>query len=538
MRRQGEVVRKVVGVMIAAALSGGSLVAVSAQAAHATTSAGPDYNCDGYADLAVGVPGGTVNGGANQGFVLVFWGTNGGLDPRASVLHIGAGGAAGTAMTGDVFGSAVASGNFDGDQCDDLAVSAPGVDVGAQTDAGVVYMYFGKNGAPGFDTTRTRRFVRGAGGVPGTSQRGAQWGWSLSAGDANGDFTDDLAIGAPLDDVNGVVDAGSVTVLQDPGVGNTATGSTWSEGVGGVPGTPSTAARFGAAVAFGNFAFHDLSDFSQELAIGVPGEDADGVTDSGAVDVLAADGSGVTGTGATQITQNTAGVPDSSETSDRFGGVLAAGSFLGGDDPTDLAIGAPWEDIGSVVDAGAVTVLGGSATGLLGAGAPPAQFFYEGTGNIPNLAESGDRFGSALAVAHFDGNGADADLAIGAPYEDVGSIANAGAIAVVPSNAGTLDVTHSQYLWQGFGGVPGVSEPGDRFGTALTAGDFAASGVDELAVGVPNEDVGTLTDAGDVVLLGSDGTKLHPATAGGHVLDQNVAGVPGNPAVGARFGTL
>ena len=46
--------------------------------------------------------------------------------------------------------------------------------------------------------------------------------------------------------------------------------------------------------------------------------------------------------------------------------------------------------------------------------------------------------------------------------------------------------------------VPGVSEPGDLFGWALATGDFDGDGFDDLAVGVPEEDVDGVADAGAV----------------------------------------
>jgi hypothetical protein len=88
-------------------------------------------------------------------------------------------------------------------------------------------------------------------------------------------------------------------------------------------------------------------------------------------------------------------VPGNAESDDRFGAALARGRFFNdfnGQQPADLAVGAPLEDVGSLLDAGAVNVLYGSATGLPGSG---AQLFTQGfgTGGQP---ESFDIFGAAL----------------------------------------------------------------------------------------------------------------------------------------------
>src|SRR6266508_552874 len=93
----------------------------------------------------------------------------------------------------------------------------------------------------------------------------------------------------------------------------------------------------------------------------------------------------------------------------------------------DLAVGTPSEDVGTIVDAGAVTVLYGSAAGLTGAG---SQQFTQDTPGIVGAAETDDGFGEALAAGDFNNNGVD-DLAVGAPSEDVGAAVNGGSVNVL-----------------------------------------------------------------------------------------------------------
>ena len=47
---------------------------------------------------------------------------------------------------------------------------------------------------------------------------------------------------------------------------------------------------------------------------------------------------------------------------------------------------------------------------------------------------------------------------------------------------------------------PGTPEFGDGFATDLAVGDFDGDGLDDLAAGIPGEDIGDLTDAGGVVV--------------------------------------
>jgi hypothetical protein len=87
------------------------------------------------------------------------------------------------------------------------------------------------------------------------------------------------------------------------------------------------------------------------------------------------------------------------------GGGVAKGDF-NGDGIGDLAVGVPFEDIGSVQDGGAVNVIYGSANGLVAEGTQKGmlvnQFLRQGTGSIPGTAEQGDHFGWALASGDFN----------------------------------------------------------------------------------------------------------------------------------------
>ena len=86
----------------------------------------------------------------------------------------------------------------------------------------------------------------------------------------------------------------------------------------------------------------------------------------------------------------------------------------------DLAIGIPGED-----GVGAVLILYGSQWNLLfGSNAFLGEFDW---GSLP---EPDDYFGWSLAAADFDGNGAD-DLAIGAPFEDLGGRTDTGLVTVL-----------------------------------------------------------------------------------------------------------
>ena len=75
--------------------------------------------------------------------------------------------------------------------------------------------------------------------------------------------------------------------------------------------------------------------------------------------------------------------------------MLAAGDF-NHDGAADLAVGVPFEDVGSITDAGAVNALYGSAAGLSGVG---SQLFSQDTPGVGSSAEDFDRFGAVLAAS-------------------------------------------------------------------------------------------------------------------------------------------
>ncbi len=221
------------------------------------------------------------------------------------------------------------------------------------------------------------------------------------------------------------------------------------------------------------------NDGFADLAVGVAGENLGAIGNGGAVNVLYGTASGLTGAGSQLFTQDT-GVPGAAELGDGFGDALAVGDF-DGDGFADLAVGVSLEDVGAVVDAGAVNVLYGSAGGLTGAG---SQLFTQDSPGVVSRTEPHDDFGDVLGAGDFDGDGF-ADLAVGVRREDVGATAGAGAVNVLYGTAAGLTGAGGQFFTQDSPGVPGVVEPDDEFGVAVGAGDFDGDRFVDLAVGAP-----------------------------------------------------
>ena len=170
-----------------------------------------------------------------------------------------------------------------------------------------------------------------------------------------------------------------------------------------------------------------------------------------------------------------------------------------------MAVGAPDEDSQTAADVGVVNVLSGSASGLTSTGAK--QF----TQTTSDGMQSGDRFGAALAAGDASdfNNNTFADLAVGAPDEDGGTNADVGVVDVLSGSASGLTSTGAQEFTQS--NAAGLTEPGDRFGAALQAGNFDGDSFPDLAGGAPDEDAGTIADVGVVNVLRGSASGPRPS---------------------------
>jgi hypothetical protein len=504
--------RRIVVVLVLGLVAGVWPAARGVAHGSTVTQAGPagslqaDFNNDGADDLAVGVPLDTVGAAVGAGAVNVLYGSATGLGGTGSQLFSQATpGVPGSAETDDGFGSALATGDFNNDTFADLAVGAPGEGVGSAVAAGAVSVLYGS--ASGLTVTGSQQFTQ----VGGAVEAGDQFGSTLATGDYDNDAFADLAAGAPFERVGSIVDAGAVSVLPGSAGGLTTAGGALFTQVGG---TVEAGDLFGFAVVAGDFDGDTFAD----LAMGAPDEDVGSTVDAGAVSVLPGSAGGLTTAGGALFTQ----VGSQAEPFDLFGFALAPGDF-DNDTFVDLAAGAPFESVASTVDAGAVSVLPGSATGLTATG---GVLFTQ----VGGAVEAGDQFGFAVAAGDVD-NDTFADLTAGAPAERVGSTAGAGTVSVLPGSAAGLTATGGQLFTQ----VGGAVETDDSFGSALAIGDFDGDAFADLAAGAPFEDVGSIADAGAVSVLPGSAGGL--SAAGGQLFTQDAPGVPGTAQELDLFGS-
>ena len=108
-------------------------------------------------------------------------------------------------------------------------------------------------------------------------------------------------------------------------------------------------------------------------------------------------------------------------------------------------------------------MLYGSSSGLTADG---DQWWDQDVPGVAGSAEPGDRFGAALGTGDFDGDGS-ADLAIGVPWEDLGSFFDAGGIHVSRGTTAGLTAAESRWWDQSSPGVLGDIWYADQFGEAF-----------------------------------------------------------------------
>jgi FG-GAP repeat protein len=394
-----------------------------------------DFDADGFADLAIGVPNDTYAGLRHAGAVNVLYGSAQGLtaarDQRwwqASLPD--------EPEERDRFGAALAAGDFDQDGYVDLAIGVPNETIGATTSAGIVEIVDG--GPDGLSSIGAVILTRASIG-----ESDVDWGAfgsRLAAGDFDQDLSADLAIGEP-----GIDGGGVGVVYGDPDGLDGGRHERWTQDSAGILGEAGDD-LFGTALAIGDFDGNAIDDIATGATYDFVSTCGASGCNAGAVAVLYGTLSGLSATGNQLWTQDSSGIPGTAGDEWIFGASLAAGDF-DGNGADDLAVGAPGEDD----DIGSVTVIPGGAGGLTAVG---AKHWTQDTPGVPGQADNNVIFGWALA-SHDFGHSARADLAISAiGTEDV--------VLLYGTSTG-LDASSAQIWSQGSPGVPG-SEEGDQFG--------------------------------------------------------------------------
>lgn len=223
-----------------------------------------NFDGDGLADVAIGIPGQRIEGMFAAGSVTVVYGdvgapgAGGFLNFNQRSLDV-----PGTSREFELFGDVLAAGDFDADGDSDLVIGLPGLRL-PEPEAGALIIRNGRSdGVNAFENAQLR--TNDAVGLPNTP--GDAFAHALAVGDFNGDGYDDLAAGAPGVNTSGVVDSGAVVVLYGGPAGISLTGrQIWHKGSPGIPGELGAGEEFGAGLAAGDF----NDDGVDDLVVAIP----------------------------------------------------------------------------------------------------------------------------------------------------------------------------------------------------------------------------------------------------------------------------
>ena len=175
-----------------------------------------DFDGDGYGEVAVG--GADESAGAG-GHVTVYKGDADVTLSTSNTVTQDSDSVPGTAVSGDMFGYSLSSGDINKDGKADLAVGVPYRSVNSLAHAGEAIVLYGS--ASGLTGTGSQAVTQDTAGVPGTAEADDALGWTVSVLDPNADGFADLIAGAPKE--NGT--DGAVSLLPGSAAGVTGTGS-------------------------------------------------------------------------------------------------------------------------------------------------------------------------------------------------------------------------------------------------------------------------------------------------------------------------
>ncbi|MEB8338629.1 N-acetylmuramoyl-L-alanine amidase [Streptomyces endophyticus] len=352
----------------------------------ASTATG-DINGDGNTDVVVGQPGeDDTTGHSNRGAYTILNGpdftTGTGVNIDGSYE-----------LTNARFGSAVAVGDFNADGKADVFAASTGTGGtwsarygdGWDTDSTITttednlsyedaasgdfnqdgYADVALNYRDGAGLGKVVWYKGGSGGLRKAATLSVKGGRSIGAGDINGDGIDDIAVGQPYTAESGAAAGGQVTFVKGSlptsttAGGLTATGAkTVHQDTSGVPGAAESGDAMGASIAVGDY---NLDGYADVLA-GAPNEDitrTSNRSNAGNSILLKGTSTGITGTGALTVTQDTTGVPGSSESNDNLGSAVAL-TDLSGYGRADLVLGSAGENTAE----GMLTYVPSNSSGL------------------------------------------------------------------------------------------------------------------------------------------------------------------------------
>jgi FG-GAP repeat protein len=265
----------------------------------------------------------------------------------------------GVAQVGDNFGRALAAADFNGDGYSDLAIDVE--DRESQILGGTVAILHGSPAGLQAVAPDDQLWSQDSPGVREVGEEDDAFGAYLEGADFNADGFDDLAVGAPSEDLGGVTSAGVLQVL------------------------------------FGSAAGLQATAPDDDLAVGILTEPSGAQLRAGAVYVLHGSVEGLQTTSPPDRlwSQDSPGVHDRAQENDVFGGDVSIGD-VNGDGYADLVVGVPGETPFRT-DAGAMQILYGSPQGTQ-AVTPDDQLWTQDAPGVEDVEEANDGLGEDVLV--------------------------------------------------------------------------------------------------------------------------------------------
>jgi hypothetical protein len=362
------------------------------------STASADLDRDGYADLVVGAPYEDLAEGADKGMVTILWGSRSGLTsgrtlPTSTDANFDR---IGRDVTAVGKGSSTMSSITVGGWNDTMTFHGRFTHSSVPTSPAIGYVgWFGSVTAGDLDRDGVADTVAVSGRMGGHtgglvlvnaetfagSSHPFSRGDALVAavGDVNGDGYGDIVAGDPDEPAQRGVDGetgGRILIWYGSasGVPTDAVPVTLSQDSPGVPGAGEAGDEFGGSVVVADFNRDGVGD----IVVGSPGEKLGTVAGAGMVTFIPGTRSGVPGANSASYSQETSGVPGSSEFDDAFGTTLSAGD-VNRDGRVDLLVTGHGENN----YAGAAWILPGGTTRPTGTGSKiftASQFGFPGSG--------------------------------------------------------------------------------------------------------------------------------------------------------------